>query len=283
MAILRDQLFPTVSSQVQATPKVRRNSMLQPALGQDDSSKIVATPPADPSQLVDPNQQQQFLDQPVTGDYIAAGLQRMAQRQAPPALDPGSRVKVADTTMTTPDNFQSFYDMLGSITQRGQEQLGAAQAISAANRLKAAQAIAGQMGGGASSGGGGSAGQPYSGPVGKGVQQWAGVTQQAMKMLGIPDSYLNAILRRMNQESGGNPNAINNWDSNAKAGHPSQGLMQTIPGTFNAYAGSLKGNGIYDPLANIYAGLNYAGSRYGPSHGGFLGGVLYAMNKSGGY
>jgi SLT domain-containing protein len=83
------------------------------------------------------------------------------------------------------------------------------------------------------------------------------------------------VLRRMNQESGGNPAAINLWDSNAKAGIPSQGLMQVIPPTFAAYAGPFLGRGILDPLANIFAGLNYAKHVY-PS-------LQYAMDKPGGY
>ncbi|MGZ4523682.1 MAG: lytic transglycosylase domain-containing protein [Mycobacteriaceae bacterium] len=60
-----------------------------------------------------------------------------------------------------------------------------------------------------------------------------------------------------------NPAAINLWDINAKLGHPSQGLMQVIPGKFAAYAGSLGSLGILNPLANIFAGLNYALHRYG--------------------
>jgi SLT domain-containing protein len=57
-------------------------------------------------------------------------------------------------------------------------------------------------------------------------------------------------------ESGGNPNAINNWDSNARAGIPSQGLMQTIPSTFKACVlPSLAGRSITDPVANITAGI----------------------------
>ena len=36
-------------------------------------------------------------------------------------------------------------------------------------------------------------------------------------------------------ESGGNPRAINTWDSNACRGTPSQGLMQTIPSTFRKF------------------------------------------------
>lgn len=109
---------------------------------------------------------------------------------------------------------------------------------------------------------------------GAGVERWRGLVNQVLTMLGQPTSWADTVLRRMNQESGGNPNAINNWDSNAKAGHPSQGLMQTIPGTFAAYAGPYLARGITDPLANIYAGVNYALHRYGS---------LSALNRAGGY
>jgi SLT domain-containing protein len=116
--------------------------------------------------------------------------------------------------------------------------------------------------------GGGGGGGDFSGGFsrrggGGGAAQWAGTVSKVLSMLGQSQSLLPAVLRRINLESGGNPNAINLWDSNAKAGHPSRGLMQTIPGTFNAYAGPFRGLGITNPLANIYAGLNYAISRYG--------------------
>lgn len=114
----------------------------------------------------------------------------------------------------------------------------------------------------------------YHGSVGGGVERWRSLVLQVLKELGQPASWADTVLRRMNQESGGNPNAINNWDSNAKAGHPSQGLMQTIPGTFAAYAGPYLARGITDPLANIYAGVNYALHRYGS---------LSALNRAGGY
>ena len=113
-----------------------------------------------------------------------------------------------------------------------------------------------------------------AGSGGSGVQRWRGLVVQALHMLGQPDSWTDTVLRRMNQESGGNPNAINNWDSNAAMGQPSQGLMQTIPSTFAAYAGPFAGRPITDPLANIYAGLNYALHRYGS---------LAALNRAGGY
>ncbi|WP_406337380.1 phage tail tape measure protein [Streptomyces sp. NBC_00649] len=110
---------------------------------------------------------------------------------------------------------------------------------------------------------------------GSGVKRWSSVVLQALKLVGQPASLLPVVLRRMNQESGGNPRAINNWDINAKNGDPSRGLMQTIGSTFNAYAGKLRGRGIYDPLANIYASMRYAMSRYGS--------LARAYNLPGGY
>ena len=67
----------------------------------------------------------------------------------------------------------------------------------------------------------------------------------------------------MQTESGGNPRAINNWDSNAKKGTPSKGLMQVIDPTFRAYARKGFNKNIYDPLSNILASIRYAVSRYG--------------------
>ena len=63
-------------------------------------------------------------------------------------------------------------------------------------------------------------------------------------------------------ESGGDPGAVNTWDSNAAAGTPSIGLMQTIGPTFQAYA--LPGHtDIHNPVDNIIAGTRYALARYG--------------------
>ncbi|WP_433244263.1 WXG100 family type VII secretion target [Streptosporangium sp. CA-135522] len=63
-------------------------------------------------------------------------------------------------------------------------------------------------------------------------------------------------------ESGGNPNAQNNWDVNARNGVPSQGLMQTIPPTFAAW--SPPGHKVIkDPIDNIIAGVLYTYGEYG--------------------
>jgi len=102
-----------------------------------------------------------------------------------------------------------------------------------------------------------------TGNTGSGVERWRSTVQQVLNKLGQPLSGTDAVLRRIKFESSGNPNAINRSDSNAKAGHASQGLMQTIPGTFAANAGSYASKGITDPFASIYAGVNYGIKRYG--------------------
>lgn len=104
---------------------------------------------------------------------------------------------------------------------------------------------------------------------GVGAGQWKGVASQALSMLGLPQSALGTVLYRIGMESGGNPRAVNLWDINAMNGTPSVGLMQVIKPTFDAYAGAFRGvqpqlYGVsIDPLANVYAGLNYAKHRYG--------------------
>ncbi|NMH83267.1 transglycosylase SLT domain-containing protein [Bacillus coagulans] len=91
------------------------------------------------------------------------------------------------------------------------------------------------------------------------VKQWL---LSAMAITGTPASYLGALTRVAMHESGGNPRAINLWDSNAKAGHPSKGLMQTIDSTFNTY--KLPGLGdIWNPVANAVAAIRYMNARYG--------------------
>lgn len=84
----------------------------------------------------------------------------------------------------------------------------------------------------------------------------------AMALTGAPGNWAGPLAVIAMHESGGNPNAINLTDSNAQAGHPSQGIMQTIPSTFAAYA--LPGHtNILDPISNIIAGIRYIMSRYG--------------------
>jgi murein DD-endopeptidase MepM/ murein hydrolase activator NlpD len=144
---------------------------------------------------------------------------------------------------------------------------------------------------------------PYltgGGDGGSGVQRWRGVVQQALGQVHQSLGLVNTTLRRMNQESAGNPRAVNRTDSNWKAGHPSVGLMQLIDSTFRAYAGPYKNTGpkLYgvsvDPLANVYASMRYALARYGSlsraynrpggyAMGGILGGVRISRGLPRGY
>lgn len=99
---------------------------------------------------------------------------------------------------------------------------------------------------------------------GSGVERWRNVAIRALKMTGqYSTANLNALLNQMRTESNGNPNAINNWDINAKNGTPSKGLLQVIDPTFRSYAMPGFNSNIYDPLSNILASIRYALSRYG--------------------
>lgn len=96
-----------------------------------------------------------------------------------------------------------------------------------------------------------------------GVSQWTATATKALLMTGQFSALnLQKLLYQMKTESNGNPSAINNWDSNAKRGTPSKGLMQVIDPTFQSY--KMPGfNNIWNPLDNILASIRYAVSRYG--------------------
>lgn len=103
-----------------------------------------------------------------------------------------------------------------------------------------------------------------------GVEQWRGLAKQALLLTNqFSESNLNALLTQMMHESGGNPNAINNWDINAIRGIPSKGLMQVIDPTFRANAMAGFNTNIYDPLSNMIAAINYTVRRYGSLYAGW--------------
>ena len=79
--------------------------------------------------------------------------------------------------------------------------------------------------------------------------------QRAMGIVGVPSTWLGPLLTLISRESGFNPRAYNGVLG-------ASGLMQTIPSTFAANA--LPGyGGIFDPVANVIAGLRYILGRYG--------------------
>ncbi|MGF2082004.1 transglycosylase SLT domain-containing protein [Enterococcus casseliflavus] len=107
-------------------------------------------------------------------------------------------------------------------------------------------------------------GTAVGGKYGSSVERWRSTVNSALNKLGIYSlANANRTLYQMKTESNGNPNAINNWDINAKNGTPSKGLMQVIDPTFRAYARSPYNKNIWDPMSNILASMRYALSRYG--------------------
>lgn len=108
------------------------------------------------------------------------------------------------------------------------------------------------------------------GPQGTGVARWRESVVRALKANGIEpnDFRVSKILATIQRESGGDPNVQNNWDSNARAGTPSIGLMQTIGPTFNAYKHPGHNN-IRNGYDNLLAAINYIKHRYGTSDAAF--------------
>ena len=107
-------------------------------------------------------------------------------------------------------------------------------------------------------------------PQGTGVARWRETVVKALQANGIEpnDFRVSKILATIQRESNGDPNAQNNWDSNALAGHPSIGLMQTIGPTFNAYKHKGHDN-IRNGYDNLLAAINYIKHRYGTSDAAF--------------
>lgn len=129
---------------------------------------------------------------------------------------------------------------------------------------------------------GGDGGGSVANPGGAGVMRWKPYVIRALKANGInPTSYrVSKILATIQRESGGNPRAINLWDSNAKAGIPSKGLMQTIGPTFNTYKFAGHGD-IYNGYDDLLAAINYIKHRYGTSDAAFARVAAYGYAKGG--
>ncbi|AUN43390.1 tail length tape measure protein [Streptococcus phage vB_SthS_VA214] len=107
-------------------------------------------------------------------------------------------------------------------------------------------------------------------PQGSGVSRWRESVVRALEANGIEANNfrVSKILATIQKESGGNPNAQNNWDINARMGDPSIGLMQTIGRTFNAYKHPGHNN-IRNGYDNLLAAINYIKHRYGTSDAAF--------------
>lgn len=108
----------------------------------------------------------------------------------------------------------------------------------------------------------GSKGSSSGPPVGRPSGQVADWVAAGVELAGYPSWWDAPEVNIAMFESGGDPNAINNWDSNAQAGTPSKGLMQVIDPTFRAYMVPNHGD-IWNPIDNVAAASNYIAARYG--------------------
>lgn len=112
--------------------------------------------------------------------------------------------------------------------------------------------------------------QELANPGGSGVERWRPYVIRALKMNGFEASayQVAAWMKVIQRESNGNPLAVNHWDRNARAGHPSKGLVQTIDSTFNANAFPGHHN-IFNGFDDLLAGIHYMAARYGRGPGAF--------------
>ncbi|WP_341514886.1 NlpC/P60 family protein [Lactiplantibacillus plantarum] len=109
-----------------------------------------------------------------------------------------------------------------------------------------------------------------SNPGGSGVERWKSDVIKALKKNGFAAtaSQVSAWLKVIKRESNGDPTVVNNWDSNALAGHPSKGLVQTIQSTFDAYKFPGHDN-ILNGYDDLLAGIHYMKAKYGSGASAF--------------
>ena len=229
-------------------------------------------------------------------DAAAAAMQEYesGNRDAPPSPTAEEIIKAAgeDNSRTAKEAAKRIDDLL----QQSNEAIKRAQELmktevgdgfssvpepgSAQSKQTATGGITGGSGGagGGGGGGGGSGGglagygpsgpPPTSGPPPGNVEQWIREAIRILQANGIPvtEENIDEIWTIIEKESGGNPHALNDWDSNAARGTPSKGLMQCIDPTFQAY--KLPGHDdIWNPVDNIIAGVRYIFDRYGGFEG----------------
>lgn len=126
-------------------------------------------------------------------------------------------------------------------------------------------------------GGAGGAGAPGTSAQ---VQSWIA---QALAIAGAPAAWLSAMATLVSKESGGNPAAINPAVAGASGEH-AEGIAQTIPSTFAAYA--LPGHpNIFSAVDDLIASVRYIMAAYGSPDRipGLVSGGTYVGYAGGGW
>lgn len=245
MAILNPVFSPVNGPVSIALPRKQKN------LTQQDfyAAQQGATSPVDNG--INAQQQQQGYEggqQPLTGAYFATQLDKYANAPAPPALEPGARVKQPDKTTSDPGNFQGYYDMLRSIVDSGNQQEAASASRAAYQRMQQNQAVASQPTGAVGSTATGS----YVGSVPSNPKANFQYAQNIAGQYGWGADQLAAWYRLGMMESG--------WNNNAQNPHSTAyGIGQFLNSTWGGY-GVAKTS---DPALQVKAMANYIKARYG--------------------
>lgn len=259
MVVLRSFLQPAEEPNQVVAPMRRRRSMLDPELYTDPRRRNA--PIVLPSQnrekekfagvvTNDQVQEPKFADEPVTGNALQSLFESIKGREAPPVLEPGSRVKTANMDLVGSNNFQSFRDRLDLIGSIGEAQVQAAQAAAAYKRQAAMNAAnnpaapSGQR----NTGGGGIPPTGQMPAPGNVNQTQSIVRDMAARQFGWSGAEWDALYGLVQRESGWNPAAANPTSA-------ARGLFQKMINMHGPIEGTVEGQAAW--------GLNYIRQRYG--------------------
>lgn len=118
-----------------------------------------------------------------------------------------------------------------------------------------------------------------------GVEQWRPLATQVLIREGFNPGQVDIMLEQIRTESGGNPSIIQQVKDVNSGGNEAVGLLQVIPGTFEAYRDPSLPDDRTNPEANMVAALRYYRARYGSdlstmwgqghgyADGGLIGGI----------
>jgi len=154
------------------------------------------------------------------------------------ASDPATQALLQQSMQLNGLMLQMMQLLLGLMANK----LGANGANAASGGTSPVSDVSGGGGGGGSSSAGGAgganstAGPPPANDT-KDQGEIKSFIKQAAGVYGADPEVLTGIAQR---ESNFQPNAVNDWDSNAKKGTPSKGMFQFIESTFKSYAAEAK-------------------------------------------